>query len=482
MKINRIFYRLSLLLAAAFLSLPILSVTYVPLVDYPNHLARAYILFHYDEIPAYQLNYINLFEPIPNLAMDLILLLLQSFIDVLTAGRIFLVIMLAVFVFGCHALGKSIHGRSTWLALPCAFFFYNSAFLYGFVNYIFGLGLFCIALAYWYRWRHDWNAGRLVLASALVFCAYLAHLSAYVFLGISFLTIEVWSYRRGALRAAALGLVPLIPSLIAFMAFMRGSGQVGSIQWNTLSGKLIGALPLVLSYDYKLDIFLAAATFVILILLLIFSRRISLAWPFFIVGAVFVICYLLSPMVLFTSSGADARFVLPAILLFVLSLKVEVQSSAGKALMIAYLIVASIRVGDIWATWRTLDWQIGAEAERLMILPEGAAVYPLFVRSEEHQQGKLERTFEHTVHYATIYRRAYVPTLFALRGQQSLQFRRPPHYSTLSDANPRQWLHNLSDYDYVWSYGIDADTRASLAERSALISEANGFALWKIER
>ena len=63
----------------AFLCLPLLSVTYPPLVDYPNHLARAHVLYHYADVPAYQARYYKVLEPIPNLAIDLVVPVLLPF-------------------------------------------------------------------------------------------------------------------------------------------------------------------------------------------------------------------------------------------------------------------------------------------------------------------------------------------------------------------------------------------------------------------
>jgi hypothetical protein len=239
-------YWLSLCLVGTLLRLPALSVTYAPLVDYPNHLARVYI-----------------------------------------------------------------HGRRTWLVLPCCFFIYNSLFLYGFVNYNLGVSFFCLAFAYWLRRRENWTWLSLLASSVLVFCCYLAHLSAYAFLGVSFVVVEAWyfAFRRVSPRSVALGLIPLIPSLLTFAVFMRGSGRIGTIQWNTPAG-------------------------------------------------------------------------------------------AAKYLLIAYLVIASIRLGAIWNTWMTLDRRIAAEVERLKGLPQGSSVYVAFTQPAIGEKGKVERAFEHIAHYA----------------------------------------------------------------------------------
>jgi hypothetical protein len=52
-----------------------------------------------------------------------------------------------------------------------------------------------------------------------------------------------------------------------------------------------------------------------------------------------------------------------------------------------------------------------------MALPLGARVYPVFATASDWTAAKQGCSFQHVVPYATIYRRAFVPTLFALRGQ-----------------------------------------------------------------
>src|SRR5215212_2730386 len=190
-------YRLLLCLAGLLLCLPVIFTRYVPLVDYPNHLARAHILHFYEHVPAYQSAYAPAPAPLPNLAVDLVVTTLLNFFGLLTAARIFLVVIILLFVAGCHRLGRAIHGGPTWLAIPCCFLVYNSSFLYGFVNYVFGVGLFCVTLSYWLEWRRELNASRFLLVTLLAACSYLAHLSAYSFLGVAFVVVAAWDHRVG---------------------------------------------------------------------------------------------------------------------------------------------------------------------------------------------------------------------------------------------------------------------------------------------
>ena len=60
-----------LILGALTLS-PLLWAAVPPLIDYPDHLARMWVLLHARDIPALASNYIVDWRLLPNLAMDLV--------------------------------------------------------------------------------------------------------------------------------------------------------------------------------------------------------------------------------------------------------------------------------------------------------------------------------------------------------------------------------------------------------------------------
>ncbi len=144
-------YGLILLLLAILLVVPIWAVEYPPLVDYPNHLARGYILYHYDDVPSFREYYDIDYVSTPSLAMDLFMLALQPICDIRIAGKLFLTLTMLLWMLGWHLLGRAIHGRPTWLALGAGLFAYHSMFFYGFTNFAFGLGVFLIAFAAWFH-------------------------------------------------------------------------------------------------------------------------------------------------------------------------------------------------------------------------------------------------------------------------------------------------------------------------------------------
>ena len=93
--------------ALVVLCLPIFLITYPPLVDYPNHLARTYILHHYKDVPLYQSQYVLSWHVIPNLAIDLIMPALLHVVDWISASRLFLYLTVLSFAIGCQLLGTA---------------------------------------------------------------------------------------------------------------------------------------------------------------------------------------------------------------------------------------------------------------------------------------------------------------------------------------------------------------------------------------
>src|SRR5215469_7817150 len=70
--------------------LPLCWTTVPPLVDYPNHLARMWILAHASEIPELARNYAVHWRILPDLSMDLVVSALSLIVPVEQAGRAFI--------------------------------------------------------------------------------------------------------------------------------------------------------------------------------------------------------------------------------------------------------------------------------------------------------------------------------------------------------------------------------------------------------
>ena len=471
-------YRAGLLAVALILSLPVLAVRHPPLVDYPNHLARAYILAHYHDTAVFRQNYELRLEPVPNVALDLVLPFLLHVLDVNIAGRGFLVITILLFVAGCHLLGKTVHGRPTWLALPCAFFVYCTEFLWGFMNFVFGLALFLICLALWLRWRASWTPLRLVLLSLLVTSTYFAHLMDYALTALAITVMTLWYWREKEIRvgAAVLDLLPVLPPAAIFAVYMQRGGSLGSLEWDTLTRKAAAIAAFVLTYHKLTDAALVAGFLAIIVVVVCRSQRVRVFTPLLVCGLVSLLFYLFMPYRLFTGTDADNRFVPAAMLVVLLSISLDLPPRSARWIMISWLTLSMIRLGAIWSTWRGLDQRIAAMIDVLGAFPRGSRIYPAVCMECEN---RTEHSLHHVILYATIYRDAFVPSLLALESQEMIHFRHP---ANLVEPGKPGWIDQVKSYDYIWSYVIPSAAQQDLARCCELILQGNGFAIWKVPK
>src|SRR5438445_1280805 len=73
---------------------PVLWAAVPPLVDYPNHLARMWILAQNGTVPELANNYTVAWRLLPNLGMDLVVPALARIMPLETAGRLFIALTL----------------------------------------------------------------------------------------------------------------------------------------------------------------------------------------------------------------------------------------------------------------------------------------------------------------------------------------------------------------------------------------------------
>lgn len=155
-------YASFILLIIVILScIPIWIWKYAPLVDYPMHVARAYLLSLPQNGSGITEFYQSHIQPVPNLGMDLLVSRLMHFVPPLIAGKLFLCLVIALILTGGFALAKQIHGKVTIACYLPALALFDQWFIMGFANYLFGMGLALWAIVVWLR-SADWPVIRRV--------------------------------------------------------------------------------------------------------------------------------------------------------------------------------------------------------------------------------------------------------------------------------------------------------------------------------
>ena len=122
------------------LAVPFFVTDVPPVLDYPNHLARYFVLAHPDD-PALSQIYAPRWRILPNLAMDIAGTWLLQLIDVHVAGRVLLAISLFAPVAGVIAYSRAVFGRFSYWPLASGTIAYNAVLFLGFMNFLLSLGL-----------------------------------------------------------------------------------------------------------------------------------------------------------------------------------------------------------------------------------------------------------------------------------------------------------------------------------------------------
>ncbi len=471
----------------AGLACPIWLQEYVPLVDYPAHLARTEILFLYDQVPAFQDTYVIDHRLIPNLAMDLVAPRLRHYFSLQVSGKLFLTGIFALYCAAMLALSSVLQARMSLRAFLLWPMFYNSQLLWGFVNYVAGA---CLFFAWAALLLHTasapdrrWQPVRYALLIAGAIACYAAHLTAFLMCCVAWTTLVVRALaveKRLSPELLLCGLALPLP-VLHYLSLLT-SGQFGAgpeitafnFDWRP---KLLQLGAFSRGYDWQQDLLptvllLAAAGYCLARgwRTLLASRA---AWIAFGLMAAF----LLLPMRgnRSTGSGFDVRFFWPAVVLLVFALRSAGWSSREK-LLVALLAGSAwvIRLGYLESNWRALSDASAQMVTLLDTIPEGSRVYPLCGSFSASDAGKRNAALCHVVSYGIPRRHLIDLSFFSFPGAQPVLFRSKPHYSDLGS------IQEISNDEYVWASVERPRAATYLTAHAQRIAVAGGYVLWRM--
>jgi hypothetical protein len=459
--------RFALLFAALFAvaAAPVLLCDTLPLFDYPNHLARMHILADLARSPDLQQFYAVVWRPVPDLAMDAIVPALAQIMPLAIAGKAFVLLTMLLLAGGAAALHRALFGR--WSAWPCLAFLllYSRILLWGFLNYLFGLGLALCAMAVWVALGRRSPALRLAIGALAALALFFSHLLAFGLYGVMVMGYEAghWLRRPSAWRSGGAALilagVSFVPALVILFAATPGAID-GAVRYGHFGRKLDLLFSVFDNYSRIFDV----ACFVLAALALIFlfwRRWVRLAPAMAVPLALLALVYLAMPSQLATASGADHR--IPLLLGLVLLASSEWTAPRVKTrrfFLAAALALFVMRLGVVTAVWRDSDERYANLLGALDRLPAGSRVAVAYPPEAVNSEAM---PLAHFPTLAIVRRDAFVPTLFAFPTQQPVALR--PTYRALADRLPpeRLWAGlvaanpplddseraALHDYDYV---------------------------------
>ncbi len=282
--ISTSFAVVSLLITFLLSIAPLFFVTYPPLLDYPIHIARAFIIDNWSESPLLQRWY-NLGSFIlPNMGMDLTALLLSKIFPVDVAGRIFIALTFCLTLSGCMFLYSCIYGHISLWPLVSSLFLFNRIFLLGFLNYLFGVAVLLWAIGFWILLCRSKLWIRMLCGTIASVGLFFCHLSSF---GLYAITIAVYELQRSirtysidkwiAIRNLLIGASTFIVPLFLFGLSPTAGETSSKIVYQSLYRKLTDPIIVILSGNEVVDVSIVIAILLIVFTLIKFQGKLLVA-------------------------------------------------------------------------------------------------------------------------------------------------------------------------------------------------------------
>jgi hypothetical protein len=431
----------------AILLAPLAVVDVPPLLDYPNHLARATVLAFGDSDPFLSRMYAERWTIIPNLGSDLVLPPLLHILPIHLAGRIILGCIILLPVIGAIAYSRAtFRTRSAW-PLASGFVAYNGTLLLGFMNFAAAVGIALLIAAGWIAWRdrHPFRSIALgtIGAVALFFCHLMGLVFFYALIG-GYELERLWAHRTqgAAMLARVAALVPLAAAPIGLYLVSPLAPLPAETEFSSAADKAWQlALPFS-NYVLPLDITTGCAVGAFLVACIVTGRcRTTVGSGLSLLMV--AVPFLAAPWSFKGTYFLDTRLVIMlGFLLFCAVLPTALPRVAQLATVVVFTLLFGVRMAIVADVWHGHRNDVADIRSVIATVEPGARVFVASVSPEEApdywRKGPPSRWLSfgiridyHLPALLLIERRAFWPFLFDNPSQQPVETL--PPYRELAD-------------------------------------------------
>lgn len=411
----------ALLTAAALL--PLFLADVVPLANMPNHMARVRILAEIGHDPLLAMNYQLNWGLQPNLALDLLLTPLAAWVPPLELGRWFTVLAMLVLVGGTLALHRALHGRIGLWPAALFLFVYNHVLIWGFLNFLLGLGLALWLFAAWIATDTRAGAPRTLLFAIACIVLFFVHLMALGLYGLLVAAWELGRIGRGAagpskrFRHLLVCGLQFVPAAVLLLIALPPRVADPEWEWGEPIVRLRGMWAPVLTNFTPVDLLFAG--FVVAAGLLILIRRwVRPAEGMRLPMAALTAVALLVPFWTYGRFGGvwglDVRVWVALAFVAVAGLRFRGPRKGLHVLTAVTIGLFGVRVQQIAGDWRVYDRQIAEYRTAARVITPGARLLQVQekVLPVAGEPGAFRDIYYHFASYSVIDRSVFLPTLF----------------------------------------------------------------------
>lgn len=491
------------LLTAASL-LPVFVTPIPAMVDYPNHLARMYLLAESGEPganPYYELRW----ALYPNLGMDLLVPQMARLVGVETATRLFLLLSQLLIVGGALALDRVMKGRVHLAGFVALMFLYCLPFTWGFLNFEFGLGVSLWGVAAYLKSLERGWPTRCVVNVVFVVALFIVHFFSLGIYGATIVIYELWrAFRfRAPYRATAMRLGLLALPVILLIVLMRAKGGAIGSDGNEWLLQYKPLWPFRIMNGYSLTVSAVSIVVLLASLYVAFKNRLLKIEPAGVWLAFgFFSLYLFIPSKLVGTSFADFRIIPAAAIILAAFCSLALP---GRRWMVAALSIVSgvilANLATVFAVWLSYRADYASLIASFGKIDRGALI--LVGTSGNGDDPPFNDLTDYPMAYAPTlavhYAKAFVPNLFTELGKQPIRpsaavqrlaipYGGPVPMRLLSaiaaggaTADMPSFIQTWpQDFDYLYVLGADAVN--PMPDRLHEIDRSRRFILYKINR
>jgi hypothetical protein len=457
----------SLLLMLAALTVPILAVAVPPLTDYPNHLARCYILAFGKSDPTLSQMFSAHWQIIPNIGVDLILPALMHIVPPLIAGRITLALCVLLPTTGAIALSYAYFRQRSFWQIAAGFAAYNAVFFLGFMNFELAVGIALWGAAGWVRFREEHPSATVALGAIIATIAFFFHLVGFCFFALLIGIYELEVIFRGGLRTraalqTAATCILLLAATIAvplILYVLSPFGKVaGTIEWARFKDKIFNLLVPFQDYSFSFDALMIAPVIAFLVLCIL-TRRARVSPAGLISSLILLLGYAVMPRGMKGGYFADLRMpIMLGFMLFAAFIPAKLTSRQKSAAAVLFAALFLVRISFITTTWVRAQRDIDDVRQVIATVPPGSTVLAVDVTWHDNPDWfssmprsrwlpHLTVTYSHLAAFVLLDRHAFWSNIFAAQAQQPLQVNEPYRDLRVIESPPPAY-HLLAAKDF----------------------------------
>jgi len=428
---------------------PFWTVRYPLICDYPNHLARWFVLYHWRD-PLYHFSalYVPAWGPLPYVTPDLLAVAFQHILSIDVVGRCILSLCIVSVGFAGFLFLRKACPENSSLALFGILVAFNPMFLLGSISYELSLALCLLTVGFWVSYCSSGRVRTALCVLVGLLLTYFTHLMGLLLAG---LVMGVYALFQAS-RWKKLGMLAILsgpPLAVMGYTLLQGSAVSGYFGFADLTAwdkfrNLV--FPVRLFSSKLLDAVVLAVLAILVVLLARAQQRIRIQPAWLAVCVVLLLVYLASP----TTAYVDCR-VMPFLFFFALPVFRFPRIPRYTLVLLALLVV--FRIATVERLFIVEQPKLQELTAAFAAIPQDAKVLQIGVANVD--RGLLEgRGPTYHLFYGVIRRGFLAPQLYHLPGVQPIRLSGdmycPNVLCDVENPSDPEWRRIALSYDYLY--------------------------------